>query len=38
MIGYKVLINIIQEISSVIRKMNAGYVDMTGYMFGRSKR
>ncbi len=34
-IGYKVLINIIHEISSVIRKMNASYVDMTGYMFGR---
>ena len=38
MIGYKVLINIIHEISSVIRKMNANYVDMTGYMCGRTKR
>ena len=37
MIGYKVLINIINEISSVIRRMNAGYVDMTDYMFGRLK-
>lgn len=35
MIGYKVLINIVHEISSVIRKMNASYMDMTGYMFGR---
>lgn len=34
-IGYKVLINIVHEISSVIRKMNASYMDMTGYMFGR---
>lgn len=38
MIGYKVLINIIQEISAVIRRMNASYVDMAGYMFGRSRR
>lgn len=38
LVGYKVLINIVQEISSVIRKMNASYVDMTGYMFGRLKR
>jgi CRP/FNR family cyclic AMP-dependent transcriptional regulator len=36
-IGYKVLINIIHEISSVIRKMNANYIDMTGYMFGRKR-
>lgn len=34
-IGNKVLINIIHEISSVIRKMNSSYIDMTGYMFGR---
>lgn len=34
-IGYKVLVNIINEISAVIRKMNASYVDMAGYMFGR---
>jgi len=38
LIGYKVLINIISEISEVIRRMNAGYVDMTGYLFGRTKR
>lgn len=38
MVGYKVLINIIHEISSVIRKMNASYVDMAGYMFGKIKR
>lgn len=37
LIGYKVLINIINEISSVIRKMNASYVDMAGYMFGRTR-
>lgn len=36
-IGYKMLINIIHEISSVIRKMNASYIDMTGYMFGRMR-
>ena len=35
LIGYKVLINIINEISSVIRKMNTNYIDMAGYMFGR---
>ncbi|HET7318877.1 MAG TPA: cyclic nucleotide-binding domain-containing protein [Nitrospirota bacterium] len=38
MIGYKVLINIVQEISAVIRRMNASYVDMAGYMFGRARR
>ncbi len=37
-IGYKVLINIVHEISAVIRRMNASYVDMAGYMFGRTKR
>lgn len=37
-IGYKILINIVTEISSVIRRMNASYVDMAGYMFGRSRR
>ena len=37
-IGNKVLINIIHEISKVIRKMNASHVDMAGYMFGRTKR
>ena len=36
-IGYKILINIIHEISSVIRKMNASYIDMTGYLFGRMR-
>lgn len=35
LIGYKVLINIINEISSVIRRMNTNYIDMAGYMFGR---
>ena len=35
LIGYTVLINIVNEISSVIRKMNASYIDMAGYMFGR---
>lgn len=38
MTGYKVLINIIQEISAVIRRMNASYIDMAGYMFGRTRR
>jgi CRP/FNR family transcriptional regulator, cyclic AMP receptor protein len=37
MIGYKVLINIVHEISAVIRRMNSSYVDMAGYMFGRSR-
>jgi CRP-like cAMP-binding protein len=37
-IGNKVLINIIHEISTVIRRMNASHVDMAGYMFGRTKR
>jgi CRP/FNR family cyclic AMP-dependent transcriptional regulator len=38
MIGYKVLINIIHETTSVIRRMNTSYIDMAGYMFGRSAR
>lgn len=38
MIAYKVLINIIHQISAVIRRMNASYIDMAGYMFGRSAR
>jgi CRP-like cAMP-binding protein len=38
LIGYKVLINIVHEISSVIRKMNDSYINMTDYMFGRTKR
>lgn len=38
MIGYKILINIVHEISSVIRKMNDSYINMTDYMFGRTKR
>jgi CRP-like cAMP-binding protein len=38
LIGYKVLINIIHEISSVIRKMNDSYINMTDYMFGHTKR
>ncbi|MGE5173950.1 MAG: cyclic nucleotide-binding domain-containing protein [Betaproteobacteria bacterium] len=37
-IGYKVLINIIHEVSSVIRKMNESYINMTDYMFGHTKR
>jgi CRP-like cAMP-binding protein len=37
-IGCKVLVNIVHEISAVIRKMNASYVDMAGYMFGRAAR
>jgi len=38
LIGYKVLINIIHAISSVIRNMNDSYINMTGYMFGQTKR
>ncbi len=38
MIGYNVLINIIHETSAVIRRMNASYIDMAGYMFGKSAR
>lgn len=37
-IGNKVLINIIHEISKVIRRMNASHVDMAGYMFGTTRR
>ncbi len=37
-IGYKVLINIIHEVSMVIRKMNESYINMTDYMFGHTKR
>jgi CRP-like cAMP-binding protein len=37
-IGNKVLINVIHEISKVIRRMNESHVDMAGYMFGRAKR
>jgi CRP-like cAMP-binding protein len=36
-IGYKVMVNIVHEISAVIRKMNASYMDMTGYMFGTKR-
>jgi hypothetical protein len=32
------MINIVHEISAVVRRMNASYVDMAGYMFGRTKR
>ncbi len=38
LIGYKVLINIVHEISAVIRKMNESYINMTDYMFGRAMR
>jgi CRP-like cAMP-binding protein len=38
LIGYKVLINIIHAISSVIRNMNDSYINMTDYMFGQTKR
>ena len=36
--GYKVLMNIVQDISSLVRRMNTQYVDMAGYVFGRTKR
>lgn len=38
MIGYKILMNIVQDMSQLVRKMNAQYVDMAGYVFGRTKR
>ncbi len=38
MLGYKVLINIIHEVSKVIRKMNESYINVTDYMFGQMKR
>jgi CRP/FNR family cyclic AMP-dependent transcriptional regulator len=36
--GYKVLMNITQDISQLVRRMNTQYVDMAGYVFGRTKR
>jgi len=36
--GYKVLMNITQDISALVRRMNTQYVDMAGYVFGRTKR
>ncbi len=36
--GYKVLMNITQDISALVRRMNSQYVDMAGYVFGRTKR
>jgi CRP-like cAMP-binding protein len=36
--GYKLLMNIVQDISQLVRRMNTQYVDMAGYVFGRTKR
>jgi CRP-like cAMP-binding protein len=36
--GYRVLMNIVQDISQLVRRMNTQYVDMAGYVFGRTKR
>ncbi len=36
--GYKTLMNIAQDISQLVRRMNTQYVDMAGYVFGRTKR
>lgn len=37
-VGYKILLNVVEEISLLVRKMNSQYVDMAGYVFGRTKR
>jgi CRP-like cAMP-binding protein len=37
-VGYKVLMNVTQDISQLVRRMNTQYVDMAGYVFGRTKR
>ncbi|MBS1128204.1 MAG: hypothetical protein H6Q96_584, partial [Nitrospirae bacterium] len=34
----KVLMNVVQDISQLVRRMNSQYVDMAGYVFGRTKR
>lgn len=36
--GYKMLMNVTQDISQLVRRMNTQYVDMAGYVFGRTKR
>jgi CRP-like cAMP-binding protein len=36
--GYKLLMNIVQDISQLVRQMNTQFVDMAGYVFGRTKR
>lgn len=36
--GYRVLMNVVQDISQLVRRMNTQYVDMAGYVFGRTKR
>ncbi|HEX9021670.1 MAG TPA: cyclic nucleotide-binding domain-containing protein [Nitrospirota bacterium] len=36
--GYRVLLNVVQDISELVRRMNTQYVDMAGYVFGRTKR
>lgn len=36
--GYKILMNVVQDISQLVRRMNNQYIDIAGYVFGRSKR
>lgn len=36
--GYKILFNIVHEIIHLVRKMNSQYIDLAGYVFGRTKR
>lgn len=36
--GYKVLMNITQDISKIARRMNTQFMDMADYVYGRTKR
>ena len=36
--GYKVLLNITQDISRIARRMNTQFMDMADYVYGRTKR
>ncbi len=36
--GNKVLMNVVQNISELMRGMNMQYVNVAGYVFGRTKR
>jgi CRP-like cAMP-binding protein len=36
--GYKVLMNVMQDISQLLRRMNTQFVDMADYVYGRTKR
>ncbi len=35
--AYKVMKNIVFQVDSIVRRMNAAHVDMISYMFGRSR-